>query len=91
MASRKLRQQQRLAGHNRFTITAKQLADFMSRIDEDEELMQQRRRDRACRELRQSTDKNPPARGTAELPAAKIADQPVEAKTNRRPVLCEDL
>jgi putative transposase len=45
IASRKLREQMRMSSRKRFTATARQLADFLSRVAEDEELLLQHRKD----------------------------------------------
>lgn len=60
LATAELRKRQRLHSAQKFTVTAKALASFLIAVDDQEELLQQRNRDRECLLMRMgktSTDK----------------------------------
>jgi transposase InsO family protein len=48
LATAELRKRQRLHSAQRFTVTAKALASFLTAVEDHEELLQQRNRDREC-------------------------------------------
>lgn len=95
IATRKLREQNRTSSRMRFTVSGRQLADFLSRVDEDEELLLQHRKDLACKEIRSrvgsaSAEPNPAQQEpVGKASKSKVVEMP--SRKTRKPRICADI